>query len=128
MTAAQWVVLDNLMQKWNYKTNLDAQIAEEAYLACVRDEYIRDGKVTQRGVVALLTNPSFSSLKMETPPLTIRYRNYKGVESTRRIIPLRPWYGSTSFHPTIQWLLDATDVDKGELRTFAFRDILEITG
>lgn len=128
MTAAQWVVLDNLMQKRDYRTNLDVQIAEEAYLACVRDEYIRDGKVTQRGGVALLTNSSLSLPKTETPPLTIRYRNYKGEEATRRIIPLRPWYGSTSFHPTHQWLLDATDVDKGELRTFAFRDILEIVG
>ena len=53
----------------------------------------------------------------------INYTNYKGVRSERRIVPRIVWWGSTEYHPTEQWLLDAFDVDKGVERTFALEDI-----
>lgn len=62
----------------------------------------------------------------EAPPLAILYRNYRGETSVRRIIPERFWFGSTDWHPTPQWLLDAYDLDRRSERCFAVRDILEL--
>jgi hypothetical protein len=39
------------------------------------------------------------------------------------VLPTRLYYGSSSWHPRRQWLLDALDLGKGELRTFAIADI-----
>ncbi len=55
MTCAQWIVLDNLKRGWIYTTNLNTTVAGDAYLWCVRNEYIKDGKITAAGE-ALLTN------------------------------------------------------------------------
>lgn len=57
--------------------------------------------------------------------VTIRYRNYKGVVAIRRIRPIRLWFGTTDWHSTPQWLLEAVDIDKDALRDFALRDVLE---
>ncbi len=54
----------------------------------------------------------------------IVYRNYKGNISNRKIIPKNFWYGHTHWHPEDQYLLDATDMDKNEERSFAMKDIL----
>ncbi len=58
MTDTQWLVLDNLKRHWPYHTNLDREQAEQAYLWCVRNEYIRDGQLTDVGRVALLAQPT----------------------------------------------------------------------
>lgn len=57
MTPAQWLVLDNLAHNWPYTTNLDRQLAEDAYLWAVRNEYIKDGQITLAGRGALAANP-----------------------------------------------------------------------
>ena len=57
--------------------------------------------------------------------LRIRYRNWRGEESVRRIVPDHIWYGADEWHPDHQWIMDAYDVDKGANRSFAVRDILE---
>lgn len=51
--------------------------------------------------------------------VTIRYRNWKGEEAVRHIIPLRMFFGATDYHPEPQWLLEAADLDKNTTRTFA---------
>jgi hypothetical protein len=56
LTAAQWIVLDNLLHGWPFKTNLDHYLAAEAYLWLVRNEYIKDGSLTDLGKVATLTH------------------------------------------------------------------------
>lgn len=56
------------------------------------------------------------------PPLTVSYINYRGEISLRTITPLKPWYGSTEWHPVPQWLLKAYDHDKLEERDFALAD------
>lgn len=61
-------------------------------------------------------------------PLKILYTNYKGETSVRNIIPQEIYYGKTEWHPQEQWLLQATDVDKGAVRTFAVKDIDFIYG
>lgn len=53
----------------------------------------------------------------------ILYTNYRHETAIRTIIPEKIWYGSTSWHPEQQWLLDAFDVEKGERRSFAIADI-----
>jgi predicted DNA-binding transcriptional regulator YafY len=58
----------------------------------------------------------------------IRYTNYRGETTLRRIIPRAIRFASTEWHPAEQWLLDAYDLDKGAVRTFAMKDILEWLG
>lgn len=55
----------------------------------------------------------------------IDYTNHAGVRAIREIAPIeRPLlFGSTQWHPEPQWLLEAFDVAKNELRTFAVKDI-----
>lgn len=56
---------------------------------------------------------------------TIVYTNWQGVTSTRRILPVEIWYGSTEWHKEEQWLLKALDLDKQAERDFAMKDIEE---
>lgn len=57
--------------------------------------------------------------------VSIDYTNHAGVRAIRQIIPtpggLR--FGSTQWHHDKQWLLDAYDVEKDDVRTFAVKDI-----
>lgn len=57
--------------------------------------------------------------------VTVVYRNYKGETTCRRILPYRIWFGPTEWHPEPQWVMEALDLDKDVLRTFAMRDILD---
>jgi len=62
----------------------------------------------------------------QAPPLRFRYRNHRGEERVRLVNPIRPWFGSTAWHPTPQWFLRARDVETGAMRDFAWLDILEV--
>ncbi|WKT94522.1 hypothetical protein QYR01_10485 [Brucella anthropi] len=62
-----------------------------------------------------------SSMKGATPA-TVFYTNYRGETSERTITPIRPWFGSTEWHPEPQWLLRAYDHNKGAERDFALKD------
>jgi predicted DNA-binding transcriptional regulator YafY len=53
----------------------------------------------------------------------IEYTNYRGDTSVRRILPLRLWFGSTEWHPSPQWHLDASDLDKDATRSFVLSQI-----
>lgn len=55
--------------------------------------------------------------------LSFIYKNYKGVTAKRKIeTPAKLYYGSNEWHKEPQWLLEAYDCDKGELRAFALAD------
>lgn len=56
------------------------------------------------------------------PSLTIIYTNYRGYTSKRIITPIKPWFGSTEWHPEPQWLLTAFDHEKQANRDFALKD------
>ncbi len=56
MTAVQWLLIDNLKNGWYYQTNLSLSEADAAYLWAVENGYIKDGRITDAGEVALLTN------------------------------------------------------------------------
>ena len=49
-----WIVLDNIKNHWSYWTNLNKEIADKAYLNCVRNEWIKDGKITEAGIIQLM--------------------------------------------------------------------------
>jgi hypothetical protein len=57
------------------------------------------------------------------PTLEFRYTNWRGEQSTRRVWPIRIWYGATDYHSDKQWFLKAFDVDKQAERDFALRDM-----
>jgi hypothetical protein len=55
----------------------------------------------------------------------ILYTNYKGVTAWRSIVPGALRFAATEYHPQEQWLMDAQDVEKNALRSFAMKDIKE---
>ena len=61
---------------------------------------------------------------MEKKPLVFRYKNWQGLIATRRVLPIKIWYGSTKWHPEEDWLLKAIDLDKDAERDFKIKDIL----
>jgi predicted DNA-binding transcriptional regulator YafY len=54
------------------------------------------------------------------------YVNWKGVKGRRKVEVNEFHYDSTKYHPEKQWLLEAFDLDKGELRIFAMRDMSNV--
>src|SRR6185369_8664674 len=56
------------------------------------------------------------------------YRNYKGEEGYRRVIPLSLRYGTTEWHPEPQWLLLGYDTEKEAEREFALADAKNTVG
>lgn len=53
----------------------------------------------------------------------VHYTNYKGVRKKRNILPTSLWFGSTKHHPEDQWILTVWDLEKGDYRDFALKDI-----
>lgn len=56
--------------------------------------------------------------------VSFRYTNWRGETAIRTVVPEGIWFGVTEWHPTEQWFLKARDVQKGELRDFAFLDMV----
>jgi predicted DNA-binding transcriptional regulator YafY len=55
----------------------------------------------------------------------ILYTNYKGMTAWRSIVPGALRFAATEHHPEEQWIMDAHDLEKDALRSFAMRDIKE---
>jgi predicted DNA-binding transcriptional regulator YafY len=53
----------------------------------------------------------------------IDYTNYQGMRSLRRVIPYEIRFGTNDWHLEPQWLLVGLDVDKGQFREFALKDM-----
>lgn len=49
----------------------------------------------------------------------IVYVNWRGETRSRKIIPLRLYWGSTEWHPENQWLVRAKDTESGAIKDFA---------
>lgn len=62
-------------------------------------------------------------IESDSPTVVIGYTNWRGEYGEREIVPMRPWFGSTDWHPEAQWLLKAWDVEKDAERDFAIKDI-----
>lgn len=63
---------------------------------------------------------------MTEQPFTFRYRNWRGEEANRRVIPERVQFTTSQWHKgPAQWFLVARDLDRdGAVRHFAMADIL----
>jgi predicted DNA-binding transcriptional regulator YafY len=59
--------------------------------------------------------------------LRFAYRNWSGRLGTRHVRPISIRYGSSKWHPSPQWLMLADDLEKGEQREFAMRDMAGVT-
>ena len=57
-------------------------------------------------------------------PFYIHYRNHRGEVAWRRIEPRKLHFGECEWHKGECWLLDAIDLDKGEVCTFTLQDML----
>ena len=57
--------------------------------------------------------------------VVIDYTNHRGERRERRILPQLNalFFDSTEFHREKQWLMVGFDLEKGETRTFALKDI-----
>lgn len=70
-----------------------------------------------------------SSLSAEFMPgqtMRFRYTNWQGDIATRAARVIRLTYGSNEWHKQPQWLLEAFDIEKGEVRLFALKDMLPV--
>lgn len=65
-------------------------------------------------------------LLIKAKPLKFQYKNWKGVIADREVLPIDHIYTTSKWHgPEAQWFLQATDIEKGEQRLFAVRDIIK---
>lgn len=55
--------------------------------------------------------------------VTIDYTNWRGERGARLIYPLAIRFENNEWHPESQWLLEAVDLEKNEIRTFAMKNI-----
>lgn len=60
--------------------------------------------------------------KLPEPPLTLPYTNWRGETAIRNIRPISVKFTATSWHKEPQWILEAYDYDRQEMRGFAMRD------
>ena len=60
---------------------------------------------------------------MTSVVVEIDYTNQRGERSTRRVVPLRWDFKSTPHHRKMQWMMQAIDLDKNDIRDFAMADI-----
>jgi len=77
------------------------------------------------GPPATQSEGPLSGLNFENDPsvVVIDYTNYRGERAERRILPDRLWFGAAEWHPDPQWILDAWDVEKQTLRSFALAGV-----
>lgn len=59
------------------------------------------------------------------PKLRFFYTNYKGEQSYRTVQNPRIYFGNTPYHRKLQWLLEAYDCDKDDIRVFALEDCMD---
>ena len=58
-----------------------------------------------------------------TEQVTFTYKNHRGEVETRLVEPVQIKYTYNVWHPELQWMLEAYDVNRKALRTFAMKDI-----
>jgi predicted DNA-binding transcriptional regulator YafY len=62
-------------------------------------------------------------LALEQRRVIIDYTNWKGERRERVIIPRTLFFGSTNFHPEVQWMMTAFDEEKQADRMYAMKNI-----
>lgn len=54
------------------------------------------------------------------------YKNYRGEINYRRAVVQKIEFTSTEYHTDPQWIMRAFDLDKGDFRDFAMRDMKNV--
>jgi hypothetical protein len=80
-------------------------------------------------VFAGMVKGYFISMQDESNPdpgkaITFIYENHKQQIKSRRVVPLRLYWGTTEHYPEPGWLLEGFDMDIREIRTFVFTQIV----
>lgn len=78
--------------------------------------------------VNIRTAAEIEAERKERKAIVFWYRNYKGEEGYRRVIPISMRYGTSEYHKEPQWLLLADDTVNNKRREFAMRDISGVVG
>lgn len=60
------------------------------------------------------------------PKIRATYKNWKGNVRQRVIQPHQLFFGVTEHHPDPQWLMEALDIEKSAMRSFALRDLYDV--
>ncbi|WP_246710130.1 hypothetical protein [Martelella soudanensis] len=60
--------------------------------------------------------------RLPEPPLTMPYTNWRGETAIRNLRPIAVKFTATSWHKEPQWILDAYDYARQEVRGFALKD------
>lgn len=53
----------------------------------------------------------------------IDYTNHRGERAERRIMPIAIRFENNNWHSKSQWLLEAVDLDRGQIRIFAMAKV-----
>lgn len=61
-------------------------------------------------------------------PVIFWYRNHRGAEAYRRVIPIELREGTSEYYPEKQWLLRAYDLEKEAIREFALAKMAGVVG
>jgi predicted DNA-binding transcriptional regulator YafY len=59
-------------------------------------------------------------------PITFTYRNWRGEVAERIASPTGLWFGASDHHPRPQWLMDAMDLERKAVRSFAVADMSSV--
>lgn len=63
------------------------------------------------------------SFSADTYDFRCTYTNWRGETRERHIKPVKIYFGATDWHPEEQWLMEAIDLEIGQTRVFAMRDM-----
>lgn len=74
-------------------------------------------------VQPILRHLGFAPQAEVVAPVEFLYTNWRGETELRQVQPQMLRFGSTYYHPQPQWLLNAIDLRKGEVRDFALSGI-----
>lgn len=78
------------------------------------------------GVTAVETSATAAQIKqVNSSPITVKYKNWRGQVAVRTIIPQKIYFGSTEYHMEEQWLLEVWDCDRDAMRVYALKDITQ---
>lgn len=98
---------------------------DRAHLEGARNA-IRTATDAARKLAELARAQQPAAVPAETDPatlyarrVTMPYTNWRGKFSEREIAPIRLFWGSNEWHTEPQWLVEAWDIAKSEIRTFA---------
>lgn len=68
-----------------------------------------------------MTSPSAEDIQSHR--IKIVYTNHRGETTVRNIVPIEIVFKTTEYHPEVQWLLRAYDLDRQDERHFACQNI-----